>query len=78
MGRWDLTRSSIRRQRRYLVRQARARNWRAVKNSFNGYLAELTYSTELTQRTCGHGWTKHRAARRLGEYLARDNAGTKR
>lgn len=63
----------MRSELRFTVRCVRQRNWRAVKNSFNGYLAEVAYGN-LIQRTCGHGWTKRRAASRLGRYLVRDNA----
>jgi hypothetical protein len=49
----------LRSWRRYLVRQMRAGNWRAVRNSFNGYLAEADGSWGATR--CGHGWTKQRA-----------------
>lgn len=51
---------------RYLIRQARRRNWRAVKNAFNGYLAE---HRTLGSR-CGHGWTRRRALRGLYRHLA--------
>lgn len=59
---------------RYIRTQVAARKWRAVRQSFNGYLAEIDYPpSALIHNHCGHGWTKRRAARRLGEYLARDN-----
>ncbi|MFC8832326.1 hypothetical protein ACFT8V_03890 [Streptomyces griseoincarnatus] len=53
---------------RYPFRQARARNWRAVKNYFNGYLAE--HATLGTR--CGTGWTRGRAYRDLARHLHRD------
>lgn len=53
---------------RYPIRQARARNWRAVKNYFNGYLAE---HDSLGTR-CGTGWTRGRAYRDLARHLHRD------
>lgn len=56
----------LRQQWLYCVRQARRRNWRAVKNQFNGYLAE--HRTRGTR--CGHGWTRRRALRDLYRHLA--------
>ena len=53
---------------RYPLRQARARNWRAVKNYFNGYLAEHAH---LGTR-CGTGWTRGRAYRDLARHLNSD------
>lgn len=50
---------------RYPLRQARARNWRDVKNYFNGYLAEHAH---LGTR-CGTGWTRGRAYRDLARHL---------
>jgi len=47
---------------RYPLRQARAGNWRAVKNYFNGYLAEpADFPPGVTR--CGSGWTRRRALR---------------
>ena len=40
----------------YLSRQAKARNWRAVHNYFNGYLAEAPVGSRA-----GHAWTRRRA-----------------
>ncbi|NUU21067.1 MAG: hypothetical protein HOV68_06055 [Streptomycetaceae bacterium] len=56
---------------RYPIRHARARNWRAVKNYFNGYLAEHAH---LGTR-CGTGWTRGRAYRDLARHLHRDPRG---
>jgi hypothetical protein len=57
-----------------LLRWAREGEWRAIRQSLNGYLAEINYPpAELAHLKCGHGWTKRRAAARLGRYLARDN-----
>lgn len=61
-----LARYSLRVERRYLTRQIRNRNWRAVRNSFNGYLAEHGGHPH----NCGRGWTK-RAAERRAERLCR-------
>jgi hypothetical protein len=58
----------------YLRNQARAGNWRAVRNYFNGYLAEPLHSNSTWTR-CGHGWTERRALRDLDRHmrkLARD------
>ena len=63
------TRKALRRLRydlRFITRWARQGNWRAVRNSFNGYLAE--HPTAGTR--CGHGWTKTRALRDLERHLA--------
>ncbi|MFM9589842.1 hypothetical protein ACKI1J_15035 [Streptomyces scabiei] len=46
----------------------KARNWRAAKNYFNGYLAE--HATLGTR--CGTGWTRGRAYRDLARHLHRD------
>ncbi len=56
----------LRQEWRYNVRQVKAGNWRAVRNSFNGYLAE--HHTRGTR--CGHGWTRRRALRDLYRHLA--------
>lgn len=61
-------RRRLRNDLRYPLRQARARNWRAVKNYFNGYLAE--HHTLGTR--AGHGWTRGRAYRDLARHLHRD------
>ena len=45
---------------RYPFYQARQRNWRAVKNYFNGYLAEPAEMPPGLRR-CGSGWTRRRA-----------------
>lgn len=56
----------VRYQARYLRRQAKDGDWRAVRNSFNGYLAE--HPARGTR--CGHGWTRRRALRDLHGHLA--------
>ena len=48
----------------YITYQARRRNWRAIRNTFNGYLAEPTPIPEGLTR-CGTGWTAERARRDL-------------
>lgn len=54
---------------KYPVRQARRRNWRAVKNWFNGYMAEPRELPPGFIR-CGKGWTRGRAYRDLQRHLA--------
>lgn len=51
----------------YLWHQVRAGNWRAVRNYFNGYLAEH----DGHPHNCGRGWTRATAERRV-ERLCRD------
>ena len=55
---------NLRREGRYVVVKGRRGDWRAVKNSFNGYLAEPTPFPEGMRR-CGSGWTKRRALKSL-------------
>lgn len=43
-------------------RYARVGNWRAVRNYFNGYLAE-PYSMPPGVTRCGRGWTRRGAVR---------------
>ena len=45
---------------RYLRRQVKAREWRAVRNYFNGYLSEHGDCFH----NAGWGWTEHSAMRR--------------
>lgn len=57
-------RGSLRREWEWI----KARNWRAAKSYFNGYLAE---HATLGAR-CGTGWTRGRAYRDLARHLHRD------
>lgn len=57
---------------RYLRYQLKRRNWRAIGNYFNGYLAEVQYSSMKHYR-CGHGWTRRRALSDLGRHLGEVN-----
>jgi hypothetical protein len=57
-------RASLRRE----WERIKARNWRAAKNYFNGYLAE--HATLGTR--AGTGWTRGRAYRDLARHLHRD------
>ena len=60
----------------YLLGQVKRRNWRAVKNYFNGFLAEWHYPPEQSRHTtCGTGWTKKRALHRYGVHIAKSNYG---
>lgn len=62
--------SELRKAWRYTAYQARRRNWRAVKNAFNGYLAEPEeFPLGDYRRRCGSGWTKRRALRSLNRRL---------
>lgn len=57
---------SLRHRARYIRERARDRNWRAVKNTFNGYLAEPSpWPDDSPLRRCGSGWTRRRALRSL-------------
>lgn len=62
-----LQRRELRRHWRYLRYQIARRNWRAVRNSFNGYLAEH----DNHPHNCGKGWTKRAAMRRAERLCAR-------
>ena len=53
-------RKKLRSEWRYMARQVRARNWRAVRNTLNGYLCEH----DGHPHNCGSGWTKRAAVRR--------------
>ena len=55
------------------LRSAWEGNWRAVRNHFNGYLAEWHYPPEIRITRCGRGWTRRAAIRRLGKHIAREN-----
>lgn len=57
-------RSMLRYRLRYPFRQAKAGNWRAVRQYFNGYMAEPSAWPEGLTR-CGTGWTRGRAYRDL-------------
>ena len=61
----DIKRRRLGPGRSYLVGRIRVHNWRAVRNYFNGYLAE--HPTRGTR--CGHGWTRRRALNNLDRHL---------
>jgi hypothetical protein len=52
--------------RRYLAHQIHNRNWRAVRNHFNGYLAEH----DGHPHNAGRGWTRKAALRRVERICA--------
>lgn len=54
------------RELRQLAYWARRRNWRAIRNAFNGWLAEHAYAGTRA----GHGWTRRRALADLQRHLA--------
>lgn len=58
--RLGVVRFVLRTERRYLASSVRKREWRAVRNSFNGYLAEH----QGCAHNCGRGWTRKAASRR--------------
>ena len=55
----------LRNEWRHTLRWVRERNWRAIRNTLNGYLAEQEGAGH-----CGHGWTKSRALRDLARIHA--------
>lgn len=58
----------------YLLPQVKRRNWRSVKNYFNGYLAEWHFPPDgFIHGRCGTGWTRKRALRRLGKRVVEQN-----
>lgn len=61
---------TVRYELRTNIRQIKHRKWRALKNTFNGYLAEpLEFPPGDYRRRCGTGWTKRRALRSLERRL---------
>lgn len=58
----------LRSQWRYTVHRLRQRDWNALRNSFNGYLAEVD-SPPWPIARCGHGWTKKRAINDLMRHM---------
>lgn len=64
----------LRAEWRYFKRWAREGNWRAVRNSFNGYLAEH----DGHPHNCGRGWTKRAAVRRVNALCAASIEGVHR
>ena len=64
--RLTIIRQKWRTERRYLALQVKARDWRAVRNNFNGYLCEH----DGHPHNCGRGWTKRAAIRRADRLCA--------
>lgn len=64
------THSQVRTQLRTTIRHLRRRQWRDLKNEFNGYLAEPDPFPEGVHR-CGSGWTRKRALRSLRRQVRR-------
>jgi hypothetical protein len=62
--------SPLRQEARYTMCQIRKRNLRAVKNTFNGYLAEPVVMP-INLHRIGAGWTKRRALRSLRREIDR-------
>ncbi len=74
----DLRRRSLRGGLRYVARQVKRREWRAVRNYFNGYLAEWHYAPEgVIVWRCGRGWTRKAALRSLGKRIVEANLSPK-
>lgn len=61
-------RRSLRASLRREWERVKARNWRAAKNYFNGYLAEHAHAGSRA----GTGWTRGRAYRDLVRHLHSD------
>lgn len=59
-------RNRLRSEWRYTVHQIKARNWRAVRNTLNGYLCEH----DGHPHNCGKGWTERAAIRRADRLCA--------
>jgi len=70
LGRFREGYRKLRSSARYAIGHARAGNWRSVRNSFNGYLAEPRDWPDGL-KGCGSGWTKRRALRSLRRHYER-------
>jgi hypothetical protein len=57
----------LRNEWRYMMYQVRAHNWRAVRNTFNGWLCEH----DDHPHNAGSGWTKRAAQRRAARLCER-------
>ena len=59
------------------IRLAGKREWRPLRNLFNGYLAEPDeFPAGDYRRRCGTGWTKRRALRSLHRRLPSGTTGS--
>ena len=66
--RFSIARREIRKEWRYIWGYClKGRRWRALRNTFNGYLAEHRHGGH----NCGRGWTKRAATRRADRICAR-------
>lgn len=57
----------IKAELRFLRDRLRERNWRAIRNAFNGYLAEH----DGCPHNAGKGWTRRAASRRVNRLCFR-------
>ena len=64
-------RRRLRAEWRHVTYWARRRNWRAIRNTFNGYLAEHEHGGH----NAGRGWTKRQAIRRAEAICKRATEG---
>lgn len=60
----DLKQKRYKQGLKYLMYQLKKKNFRAIRQYFNGYLAEANEGTR-----CGHAWTKSRAKKDLMYHL---------
>lgn len=74
VGRWLSARREVAAEWRYCVARARAGDWRAVRMTFNGWMAEPTPFPPGLRR-CGTGWTRRRARSRLDRMMVAAAAG---
>lgn len=67
--RWTTIKREVRKEWRYITGYClKGRRWRALRNTFNGYLAEH----DNHPHNCGRGWTKRAAIRRVNRLCAQD------
>ena len=71
--RWKMARLMLRQARQAWRRAFKERNWRALRQQFHGYHAEISYPGLLRHTRCGRGWTRRGALSSLGRRLAVDN-----
>ena len=65
---------ALRQVARYMAHQAKRHNWRAIRNCWNGYLAEWHYPPAgVVVYRCGSGWTRRAALRSLGRNIVAAN-----
>lgn len=69
-------REGLRRSARHIRWLIKDRNWRGVRSTFNGYLAEWHYPPPHEQVAiykAGRGWTRKAALHDLGKHIAVSN-----